>query len=132
MVCKLQPLFLSLPVDGDRRNYIIRFKSPISSSFFSLYFEQTNEMYDLSVVQADRRWLSCVCFLPVRFIRLRDNLPKGRREEKNSKKEKKKKRWRENREKEEVKDSREKEFIETYITTLKDRGESYGGPEGQN
>lgn len=71
-------------------------------------------------------------FLPVRFIRLRDNLPKGRREEKNPKKEKKKKRWREHREKEEVKDSREKEFIETYITSLKDRGESYGGPEGQN
>lgn len=89
-------------------------------------------MQHLLLIQADRRWLSCVCFLPVRFIRLHDNLSKGRREEKNPKKEKKKKRWREHREKEEVKDSREKEFIETYISSLKDRGESYGGPEGQN
>lgn len=86
----------------------------------------------LLLIQADRRWLSCVCLLPVRFIRLRDNQSKGRRGEKNPKKEKKKKRWREHREKEEVKDSREKEFIETYICSLKDRGESYGGPEGQN
>lgn len=55
-----------------------------------------------------------------RFIRLRDN-PSKRKEERDPKKEtKKRERWRE----QEVKDSGEKEFIETYISSLKERGEN--------
>ncbi|TNN52229.1 hypothetical protein EYF80_037585 [Liparis tanakae] len=55
----------------------------------------------------------------VRFIRLHD---RASAEKKKKKKENKRKRWRGPREEEEeVKDSREKEFIEAYVSSLKDR-----------
>lgn len=67
---------------------------------------------------------------PVRFIRLYDNpaneekMKKQKKEEEEKKKEEnKRRRWREARE-EEVKDSREKEFIEAYVSSLQDRGET--------
>lgn len=68
----------------------------------------------------------CRLNCPVRFIRLYDNTAKRSEEKKKKEEEKKekKRRWREQREEEEVKDSREKEFIETYISSLKDRGET--------
>lgn len=53
-----------------------------------------------------------------RFIRLYENTTKKSEEEEEERG--KKRRWREGRE---VKDSREKEFMETYISSLKDRGE---------
>lgn len=53
-----------------------------------------------------------------RFIRLYENTMKKCEEEEEERG--KKRRWREWRE---VKDSREKEFMETYISSLKDRGE---------
>ncbi|MEQ2214815.1 hypothetical protein XENOCAPTIV_020992, partial [Xenoophorus captivus] len=59
------------------------------------------------------------------FIRLYDNPSSEKRKEKEEKKRKekeKKMRWTE--QKEEVKDSSEKEFMEAYISTLKDRGET--------
>lgn len=56
---------------------------------------------------------------PGRFIRLYDNVA----ERCEGRKKGKRKRWREQRE-EEVKDSREKEFIEAYISSLADRGET--------
>ncbi|XP_026176729.1 leucine-rich repeat-containing protein 2 isoform X2 [Mastacembelus armatus] len=68
-----------------------------------------------------------VCNSPdIKFIRLYDNLTsaekKKKEEEKKKKERNKKRRWREQRQEEEVKkDSREKEFIEAYIGTLKDR-----------
>lgn len=68
-------------------------------------------------------WSQPLLFLLVRFIRLRDNSSRSR-EEKNPKKGKKKRKWRERRELEGVKDSGEKEFIETYISSLRDRGEN--------
>ncbi|XP_023256448.1 phosphatidylinositol transfer protein 3-like [Seriola lalandi dorsalis] len=79
------------------------------------------------VVSGDE--LTCIptklCSNPdIKFIRLYDNpasAEKKKKEEEKKKKEKKQ-RWREQRE-EERKDSREKEFIEAYISTLKDRGE---------
>ncbi|KAM9360864.1 leucine-rich repeat-containing protein 2 isoform 1-T2 [Symphorus nematophorus] len=81
------------------------------------------------VVSADE--LTCVptrlCSNPdIKFIRLYDNpaneAKKKKEEEKKKKKEKnKKKRWREPREEEQVKDGGEKEFIEAYVESLKDR-----------
>lgn len=59
---------------------------------------------------------------PDRFIRLYENTRKKSEEEKEKKGGKSKRRWRESRE--EVKDSGEKEFLETYISSLKDRGET--------
>lgn len=63
-----------------------------------------------------------------RFIRLYDNPAneeKKKKKDEEKKKEKKKKwRWREQRNEEVKKDSREKEFIEAYISTLQDRGET--------
>ncbi|KAK1892635.1 Leucine-rich repeat-containing protein 2 [Dissostichus eleginoides] len=62
----------------------------------------------------------------IKFIRLCDNratAKKKKKEEEEKKKEKKKNRWREPREEEVKKDSGEKEFIELYIDSLKDRGE---------
>ena len=63
---------------------------------------------------------------PVRFIRLYDNPANEEKMKKKKKKEEeenKRRRWREARE-EEVKDSREKEFIEAYVSSLQDRGET--------
>uniref|UniRef100_A0A3B3YCH9 Leucine rich repeat containing 2 n=1 Tax=Poecilia mexicana TaxID=48701 RepID=A0A3B3YCH9_9TELE len=58
----------------------------------------------------------------IKFIRLYDNPEKRRRkkEEEEKKKKEKRRRWRE----QEVKDGSEKEFMEAYISTLKDRGQS--------
>ncbi|XP_016522458.1 leucine-rich repeat-containing protein 2-like [Poecilia formosa] len=55
----------------------------------------------------------------IKFIRLYDNPEKRRRkkEEEEKKKKEKRRRWRE----QEVKDGSEKEFMEAYISTLKDR-----------
>lgn len=64
--------------------------------------------------------LHCSC----RFIRLYDNLSTERKKkEEEEKKRNKRRRWQERRP-EEVKDSREKEFMEAYVSTLKDRGET--------
>lgn len=61
---------------------------------------------------------------PDRFIRLYENTRKKSEEEEEEKERgKSKRRWRELRE-EVVKDSREKEFLETYISSLQDRGET--------
>lgn len=59
---------------------------------------------------------------PNRFIRLYENTRK-KSEEEEEERGKSKRRWREPRE-EVVKDSREKEFLETYISSLQDRGET--------
>lgn len=68
--------------------------------------------------------------VPIRFIRLYDNPTKRSQEkEEEAGKKKEKKRWRGE---EDVKDSGEKEFIETYISSLKDRGEIYSGSKRQN
>lgn len=53
---------------------------------------------------------------------------KKKKEEEEKKKKEKWRRWREQRE-EEVKDGSEKEFIEAYVSSLKDRGETLRGPE---
>ncbi|KAF1388993.1 hypothetical protein PFLUV_G00068810 [Perca fluviatilis] len=55
----------------------------------------------------------------IKFIRLRDNRASAEKKKKEEKK--KKDRWRVQREEEVKKDSREKEFIEVYISSLKDR-----------
>ncbi|MEQ2279208.1 hypothetical protein AMECASPLE_007085, partial [Ameca splendens] len=82
------------------------------------------------VVSGDE--LTCVptklCNDPeIKFIRLYDNPSsekkrKEKEEEKKRNEKEKKRRWTE--QKEEVKDSSEKEFMEAYISTLKDRGET--------
>lgn len=59
--------------------------------------------------------------VPGRFIRLYENT--RMKSEKEMERGRSKRRWRESRE-EVVKDSREKEFLETYISSLKDRGET--------
>lgn len=64
-----------------------------------------------------QRCQAAVISAPDRFIRLYENTKKKREEE--EKRGKNRSRWRE----EEVKDSREKEFMETYISSLQDRGE---------
>ncbi|GLD68450.1 leucine-rich repeat-containing protein 2 [Lates japonicus] len=68
---------------------------------------------------------SKLCRSPeIKFIRLYDNptsAEKKKKEEEKKKKEMSKRRWREQREEEVKKDGREKEFIEAYISTLKDR-----------
>lgn len=76
------------------------------------------------------RWwrLDCNCRLhcSCRFIQLYDNLTSAERKKKEEEKKKKNKRrrWQERRQEEVKKDSREKEFIEAYVSTLKDRGET--------
>ena len=68
---------------------------------------------------------------PARFIRLYDNpanaekkkKKKKKKEDEEKKEKNKRRRWREARQ-EEVKDSREKEFIEAYVSSLQDRGEN--------
>lgn len=64
-------------------------------------------------------------YRPRRFVRLCDNALKKKKKEEKKKKEKTRKwRWRTPEEQQEVKDGREKEFIEAYVNTLKDRGET--------
>ncbi|XP_008334713.1 leucine-rich repeat-containing protein 2 isoform X1 [Cynoglossus semilaevis] len=58
----------------------------------------------------------------IKFVRLCDNALKKKKKEEKKKKEKTRKwRWRTPEEQQEVKDGREKEFIEAYVNTLKDR-----------
>lgn len=61
--------------------------------------------------------------VPDRFIRLYENTRKKSEEKEEKERGKSKRRWRESRE-EVAKDSRDKEFLETYISSLKDRGET--------
>ncbi|KAM3610946.1 uncharacterized protein V6R79_011070 [Siganus canaliculatus] len=73
--------------------------------------------------------LSCVptklCSSPgIKFIRLYDNPDREEQKKKEEEKEEKRRRrrrWREAGQEQEVKDSREKEFMEAYISTLQDR-----------
>ncbi|KAM6931360.1 LOW QUALITY PROTEIN: leucine-rich repeat-containing protein 2 [Xenentodon cancila] len=117
-----------LPQDMDRLEHLV-----------SLFIHKNNLTYlphcltnisTLKMVVVSGDELTCIptklCSNPnIKFIRLYDNpaseekRKKKREEEKKKKEEEKRRRWRE--QKEVVKDSREKEFLEAYISSLKDR-----------
>ncbi|XP_037536059.1 leucine-rich repeat-containing protein 2 [Nematolebias whitei] len=115
-----------LPQDMDRLEQLV-----------SLYVHKNNLQYlplcltnisTLRMVVVSGDELTCVptklCNNPdIKFIRLYDNSSSEKKKKKKKEEEKKKKerrrRWRE--QEEEVKDSREKEFMEAYISSLKDR-----------
>ncbi|XP_026198257.1 leucine-rich repeat-containing protein 2 [Anabas testudineus] len=80
----------------------------------------------LKMVVVSGEELNCIptklCSSPdIKFIRLYDKLTSVERKKKEEEKKKKRRRWQERRQEEVKKDSREKEFIEAYVSTLKDR-----------
>ncbi|XP_034396956.1 leucine-rich repeat-containing protein 2 [Cyclopterus lumpus] len=126
-------LLTDLPQDMDRLEQLVTLF--LQKNDVSYLPHCLAEITTLKMIVVNGDALTCcptrLCRNPdIKFIRLRDRASaekKKKKEEEKKKKEeeKKRKRWREPREEEEeeeeVKDSREKEFIEAYVSSLKDR-----------
>ncbi|XP_039476913.1 leucine-rich repeat-containing protein 2 [Oreochromis aureus] len=115
-----------LPQDMDRLEQLVTLF--IHKNNFTYLPHCLANITTLAMIVVSGDELTCIptklCNNPeIKFIRLYDN--PASKEKKKKKEEKKKegvrRRWREQREGEEVKDSREKEFIEAYISSLQDR-----------
>ncbi|XP_068460408.1 leucine-rich repeat-containing protein 2 [Clinocottus analis] len=118
-------LLSDLPQDMDRLQQLVSLF--LQNNDLARLPHSLSNIATLKMIVVNGDALTCcstsLCRSPdIKFIRLRDRASAEKKKKEEKKKEKnKRKRWREPREEEEVKDSREKEFMEVYLRSLKDR-----------